>query len=220
MVAARIYLVRHGETDANRRKIVQGQLDTNLNKSGIEQAALVSEELQKIPFDEGYSSDLSRASKTAEIILKNHPRVQLCEQPGLRERHLGTLQGQTHAQKRAFGDINSDPTAEKSDAFVKRSLSWWDNSIRHHLETLPDRATPYHILVVSHGGFISTLIKNLVAKKRIAKAVNGDDWRCYNCSVSVIDIRKDGKAELVQYSDISHLGSRKVVENNADTEDK
>lgn len=63
MVAARIYLVRHGETEANRREIVQGQLDTHLNKSGIEQAALVSEELQKIPFDEGYSSDLSRASK-------------------------------------------------------------------------------------------------------------------------------------------------------------
>ncbi|KAG7448246.1 phosphoglycerate mutase-like protein [Guyanagaster necrorhizus] len=220
MTAARIYLVRHGETEANRREIVQGQLDTHLNESGIEQAALVSEALQKISFDEGYSSDLSRASKTAEMILECHPRVQLRKQSGLRERHLGSLQGQTHARKRAFGSINSDPTAEKADAFVTRSLSWWENSVRRHIETLPERAMPYHILVVSHGGFISTLIKNLLAKKRIAKVVSVDDWRCYNCSVSIIDIRKDGKAELVQYSDISHLGNSKVVESNADTEDK
>ncbi|KAK0463578.1 phosphoglycerate mutase-like protein [Desarmillaria tabescens] len=218
-LTSRIYLVRHGETEANRREIVQGQLDTHLNKSGVEQAVLVSSALQKISFDEGYSSDLSRASKTAEMILECHPHVKLRKQSELRERHLGRLQGQTQAQKRAFGDINSDPTAESSDAFITRSLSWWDDSIRHHLETLPDRATPYRILVVSHGGFISTLIKNLLAKKCIAKAVNVNDWRCYNCSVSIIDIRKD-KAEIVQYSDISHLGSSKVVESNADTEDK
>lgn len=59
---ARVYLVRHGETDANRNKIIQGQLDTPLNEIGLEQAALVARALRTVKFDAALSSDLSRAA--------------------------------------------------------------------------------------------------------------------------------------------------------------
>ena len=63
MTSLRVYLVRHGETDANRQSIVQGQLDTELNELGQKQAVFVAERLRSVPFDLSFSSDLSRAVK-------------------------------------------------------------------------------------------------------------------------------------------------------------
>lgn len=60
---ARFYIVRHGETDENRLGIMQGQLDTELNEEGIEQARLTARAMEKVVFIEAYSSDLKRATK-------------------------------------------------------------------------------------------------------------------------------------------------------------
>ena len=62
-VVARVYIVRHGETDHNRQGIIQGQLDTALNAAGIEQARLAADALEAVPFGVAYSSDLQRARK-------------------------------------------------------------------------------------------------------------------------------------------------------------
>lgn len=63
MTQLRVYLVRHGETDANRQEIVQGQLDTQLNELGKNQAELVALRLRSVSFDIALTSDLSRATK-------------------------------------------------------------------------------------------------------------------------------------------------------------
>lgn len=69
MPTAKIYFVRHGETDENRRGLIQGHLDTNLNAIGLEQSEVVAKELQSVPFDEGFSSDLKRAMKVLSFEL-------------------------------------------------------------------------------------------------------------------------------------------------------
>ena len=104
MPTAKIYFVRHGETDENRQGIIQGHLDTDLNAIGLEQSEVVAKELKSVPFDAGFSSDLKRAvkvlsfeliwefvdliqaPKTAEIILNYQPGVQLQKQSEMRER--------------------------------------------------------------------------------------------------------------------------------------
>ena len=63
MPTAKIYFIRHGETDENRQGIIQGQLDTDMNEIGLDQSEVVAKELQSVPFDEGFSSDLKRAMK-------------------------------------------------------------------------------------------------------------------------------------------------------------
>jgi broad specificity phosphatase PhoE len=63
MARAILYIVRHGETDENKQKIFQGQLDTVLNAHGVEQAERVACALRSISFDVAFSSDLSRAVK-------------------------------------------------------------------------------------------------------------------------------------------------------------
>lgn len=67
----RLYIVRHGETNENRMGIMQGQLDTQLNNDGIQQARLCARWLKDVEFDVAISSDLHRAAKvsTCEITL-------------------------------------------------------------------------------------------------------------------------------------------------------
>lgn len=60
-IPARVYIVRHGETQENRDGIIQGQLDTALNAVGLEQARMVGEKLRSVPFEIAFTSDLSRA---------------------------------------------------------------------------------------------------------------------------------------------------------------
>ena len=82
----RVYIVRHGETDSNKQKIIQGHLDTILNSEGERQADLVAKALKNIPFNIVYSSDLKRAMGTAKRILEHHSGMEIQTDIAIRER--------------------------------------------------------------------------------------------------------------------------------------
>ena len=82
----RVYIVRHGETEENKQKIIQGHLDSPLNSEGERQADLVAGALKDVPFDVCYSSDLRRAVDTAKRIRVHHSRAELQTQEAVRER--------------------------------------------------------------------------------------------------------------------------------------
>jgi probable phosphoglycerate mutase len=63
-----LWLVRHGQTDWNLEGRYQGQADTPLNSTGIEEAERAARQLADRPFQMVYSSDLQRAKHTAEMI--------------------------------------------------------------------------------------------------------------------------------------------------------
>ncbi len=67
-----IYVVRHGQTDMNMEKRLQGRNGLPLNEYGIEQAHSIRAKLQDIQFDFAYSSPQSRAIDTAKIITGIH----------------------------------------------------------------------------------------------------------------------------------------------------
>ncbi|KAK7040824.1 hypothetical protein VNI00_009420 [Paramarasmius palmivorus] len=243
MPQARIYIIRHGETHENRAGIMQGHLDTSLNDDGIAQALVAATAMEKVPLTEAFSSDLKRAADTAKMILELHPGVQLCKKKEFRERNLGQLQGKLLSEKQAFlaslpGGV--DPTAEQPDAFIDRTLKAWDeyivpvvskpvpttalvNGVQDKeftaTETQPKR---HEVLVVSHGGFIGTLVKNLLLTKRITpvKELTSWSWKCFNVSITTIELDENGKGRLLKYADISHLGaaSGKVAQIVADVE--
>ena len=64
-----LYVVRHGPTDLNKEKRIQGRKGLPLNETGIEQANIAKDLLKDIVFDFVYSSPLERAVQTAKIIV-------------------------------------------------------------------------------------------------------------------------------------------------------
>ncbi|MGB0588951.1 MAG: histidine phosphatase family protein [Myxococcota bacterium] len=88
-----LYLVRHGLTAWNRRRVCQGQTDVPLADEGRAQAVALAERLASTGFDAAWSSDLSRARETAEIVLQGRD-LELNISEDLREMSFGQWEGQ------------------------------------------------------------------------------------------------------------------------------
>jgi probable phosphoglycerate mutase len=102
----RIYLARHGETDFNAERRVQGQLDVPLNRRGHEQAEALRSLLAGVPLDAIYTSPLSRNITTAAIIAEGRPIRVLGT---LTERSQGRFQGLLADSAADFARRMTDP---------------------------------------------------------------------------------------------------------------
>ena len=94
MTSTRICFVRHGETDWNAQKRMQGHIDIPLNATGIIQAKRLAKSLEQSNhrFDQIYASDLERAKHTAQVVADSYG-IKVKTLVDLRERHVGKLQG-------------------------------------------------------------------------------------------------------------------------------
>jgi len=168
------YIVRHGETDANVKKIFQGHLDYVLNERGEWQAKEAGRKFKKIYFDKAFSSDLVRAKRTAELILlEKNLAVETTKR--LRERRFGRYEGKPYEYTdpeldvliKKFGRLS----AEEQFRFKYRRETESDEELSSRMLTfLRELAVTYRgktILIVSHGGIMrATLLKLVGVKKR------------------------------------------------------
>ena len=67
-----VIMVRHGESESNKKNVFTGQQNTPLTELGIKQAALAAEALKNVHIDKIYASDLTRAYNTGLPIAKSH----------------------------------------------------------------------------------------------------------------------------------------------------
>ena len=72
----KILLVRHGETDFNKNKLIQGHSDIVLNETGKEQAINAGQKITDFDIDAVFSSPLKRALETARLMLDNSNNIQ------------------------------------------------------------------------------------------------------------------------------------------------
>jgi probable phosphoglycerate mutase len=120
-----LYLVRHGETEGNRLRIVQPP-EIPLNDRGLGQAAAVARRLRDCGIERILASDLMRAWMTAEAIAETtgvEPEVE----PLLAERNFGDLRGRPYASF-DFDPMALDyepPAGESWDAFHRRAARAW-----------------------------------------------------------------------------------------------
>lgn len=151
-------LVRHGETDWNRDRRIQGSTDIPLNDTGREQARAAAATVRG---DIVVASDLSRARETAQIIADElglpAPRVY----PGLRERAYGDAEGVEASEFiRRWGDWHSAeiPGAEPWPSLRERGLRALSAVVRDaRVDTAPAAAS---VIVVTHGALIRELIRH------------------------------------------------------------
>jgi broad specificity phosphatase PhoE len=134
-----LLLVRHGETDWNAERRFQGHADVPLNARGREQAQRLADELRDTEVDAVYSSDLSRARETAEI-LGARLSVEIVLDRDLREIDVGSRQGLTWSEAQEVTDWDG----ESRGAHAER--------IFNALHRIAEQHRGGRVLVVTHGG--------------------------------------------------------------------
>jgi 2,3-bisphosphoglycerate-dependent phosphoglycerate mutase len=154
-----LYLVRHGETEWNAKHITQGQSESFLTETGIKQAEETAEKLKNIKFDAIFSSDLSRAQRTAEIIKLDRELI-IQTSKLLRERSFGRFEGKHSDEFRnilkdkleeretlsdsEYGSFRLAPGVETNEELVTRFIT----QLREIAVAYPNKT----VLVVTHGG--------------------------------------------------------------------
>lgn len=157
----KLYLVRHGQTDWNIGKQLQGIADIPLNQTGIEQAQELQKHIKErgLHFDYCYASPLQRARKTAEIITDG--QYEFIYDPLLVERGYGELEGKIEEFDRLKLDIfnlriNADEYGiEPIKSVLGRAKQFLDKIVTAH----PKDSS---ILIVAHGGSLRALHFNIV----------------------------------------------------------
>jgi probable phosphoglycerate mutase len=160
-----VYLLRHGETEWNIKDITQGQSESVLAEIGIKQSKMAAEKLKSVEFHAIFSSDLSRACGTAEILNSNRNLV-IQKSPLLRERSYGifegkhadvfksTLKDKLEKRKALLGDkylsFKLAPFIETDEEVVARLMK----QIKEITITYPGKT----VLVVTHGGCIKNFL--------------------------------------------------------------
>lgn len=88
----KLYIIRHGETEWNTMRKLQGRSDTELNQVGIQLAEITAKAMADIPFHIAYTSPLKRAYKTAQILLEGR-NIPLIADERLQEISFGAYEG-------------------------------------------------------------------------------------------------------------------------------
>lgn len=159
------YYLRHGETDWNRARRLQGNSDIPLNATGVEQAHRAKQMLRDVPITTICTSPLQRAFATAQIIneAKNCPIVEI---DGLRECDFGLHEG-THSYDWLSDWLDGDtsttpPEVEPWAQFITRTRAAINMAI----------GSPGPVLIVAHGGVFAP-IKQIIAPQHRGHLKNG-----------------------------------------------
>ncbi len=212
----RMYLIRHGETDWNRDEICMGQMDIPLNEQGRRQAALTAERLASEHLNIIYSSDLSRAVETAQIIARRQPHhPEVIVRKDLRELHYGHWQGYKREDleerfPEAFtaGDPHRvDPLSfQPKGGESMRQL--YERAVRAFQEIL-EKHQGQTVAIVAHGGVIRHVV-NYVLQQGAPLFRDAQDtfisfgFAVSNCGITLIQQEPEGLV-IRTLNDTCHL---------------
>ncbi|WPK26593.1 hypothetical protein PUMCH_003951 [Australozyma saopauloensis] len=201
----RIFVVRHGKTDWNAKKILQGHINIDMNDEGKDQARKLGEHFKEIQLDNVVSSDLSRCVETAKFIVDEQKGPEYQETTHLRERNMGKVQGMPLDQALAEYGEDFRNFGEKSDALILRVSEVWNGAIKN-----AKVKGHKNVLLCTHGGVIRAFINHLHdgLQYGLGNGLYREDLRVpYNTSISVIDIDvASGQGTIQKFGVTEHLG--------------
>lgn len=196
----RLVLLRHGRTAYNHARRIQGQLDVELDETGVAQADAVAPAMAALSPDVVWCSDLARTRRTAEPVLAACG-LEAAYDARLREFHLGERQGLTHEEYAVLapeefarfhqGDFDVCPGGETTEQVRSRMVS----VLTDLLAATPEGGTA---LAVSHGAAIRVATVALLgwAPEQI-HSLRGLD----NCGwVEVLEQPEAGRLRLLAYN--------------------
>lgn len=184
----KLYFIRHGETEWNKQRKLQGQVDIPLNEYGRSLAKITAEGMADIPFDKVFTSPLKRAKETAQILCENRP-VTPIEDMRLKEISFGVGEGKSLAAIHNQPGIKLYAFLHHPEDYVppRNGETFIDmyrrcNSFIEEV-LLPLESTCENVAVVAHGALNRGMIH--YANHRPEK----DFWSVThkNCSVTIMD---------------------------------
>lgn len=193
----KIYIIRHGETDANKLGLFQGWTDYPLNDYGVMLAEETAKGLGRIKFDAAFSSPLIRARQTAEIILRGtgnscpiifDDRIKEIHAGDYEEKHFRPEYGEINiADIRRFFEaplsLGAFPNGESVSDVVKRTQAF--------LHELAEKDYG-NVLVSTHGCALRCMLNEFYD--------TNDFWHGhapFNCVINVVEV-SNGKMELTE----------------------
>lgn len=171
----KIYSTRHGQTDFNKRDIVLGTTDIELNETGLSQAEQLAEKVARLDVDIIIASPMMRAMKTAQFVAEKNG-LEIIADTRLREWNYGGYEGKTRftegfaENKKNFG-VRMGKTGESLLQLAQRVYSALDDIIKNYSDK--------NVLIVSHGG-VCRVIETYFHDMTTAEFEN---WFMENCQI-------------------------------------
>jgi phosphoserine phosphatase len=201
----RLYLTRHGQTEWNLQKKMQGWEDSPLTQEGISDSTKLGEKLRGVPIDQIYSSDAFRALNTAEIIRGNR-KIQVTPVKALREINLGIWEGKTFKEIKTESPDLFEAFWNNPESFIPDGGESFDQVQTRAINFINQKIISEHpegnFLVVCH----TVVIKVILAYYEPRSL--SDIWNSpyiHPTSLSLIEFN-DGVPKIRFSGDTAHLG--------------
>ena len=185
----KLYLLRHGETDWNKAKKIQGCTDIPLNDYGRELARKTGEGMRDISIDLVITSPLVRAKETAHLVMAGRD-VKVIENPQIQEMNFGEYEGKPS---------DEEPTASILKAFFKNPGAYPPPEEGESIPQLLARTGEFletiyqnqdlqnkNILISTHGAAMTGLVNNIKGQLEV-----NDFWKMGvppNCAVTIVSV--------------------------------
>lgn len=177
-----LFFVRHGQTEWNKIRKMQGQIDTTISEIGIAQAQAVAQYLAEHSFDAIVSSDLQRAVQTAVIINEYH-KHDIKLEPLLREQHYGIAQGMSVDELASGFQVTAKTLNQLEQEYCVPESETYAQLVDRVVNAITSIIQTYQyqtILIVTHHNVIRSLIRHAFNNHQLPVSVE-------NCGIAQFD---------------------------------
>ncbi|WP_350344544.1 histidine phosphatase family protein [Proteinivorax tanatarense] len=207
----RLILVRHGQTEWNIKKKIQGSTDTELSPQGIEEGRLVAKRLSNWDINHIYSSDLKRAAKTAQFISQYHSKpLSIDYDIRLRESCFGKWEGLTMEQvkEKYFKQYASREETPYVDIPEGESFKHFSQRLEEFITEKQTQHINSNVVAVAHSAVIKTILHNCL---ELSWKITKNSIYLSNCSISVLKFMPN-KVVLERHNDTAHFENKELKE--------
>ena len=195
-----LHLIRHGQTNWNEERRVQGQSESRLTELGIQQAIELGKRIRHLKFAKVFCSSSMRTRQTAELVFA-HFKQDIEYMDSLREIHLGPWEGQLYEDVAIRDPESYQHFWQEPHLFdVDGAESFYDLQDRA-VTTIRLIASDYdqqQVAIVSHGALIKSFLCHVEDRPM------QELWappKMHNCAHSIVRVSGDRNSRILQYAD-------------------
>jgi broad specificity phosphatase PhoE len=205
-MTTRVYLVRHGATQAAEENRFAGESDVPLSEAGRGQARRLGDRLREEPIAAFYASPLSRTLETATILAEPHA-LAVAPRDALREISHGRWEGKARADVERLYPEEYQRWEEDPFSFAPEG---GETGLAVTARALPALLT----IVAAHRGARVVIVSHKATIRLLIGSLLGFDLRSYRdrldqspASLNVLDFKDATRARLTLFNDTSHYAA-------------